>query len=67
MIVGCGCKWIVVDHLHMLVSAMYEGDERRAIDAIMTKLRSICEETGAGMCNCTTAHTKKSHKNGAFS
>ena len=49
MIVGCGCKWIVVDHLHMLVSAMYEGDERRAIDAIMTKLRSICEETGAGM------------------
>ena len=49
MIVGCGCKWVVVDHLHMLVSAVHEGDERRAIDAIMTRLRSIVEETGAGL------------------
>ena len=49
MVVGCGCKWIVVDHLHMLVSSVAEGDERRNIDNIMTKLRSIVEETGAGM------------------
>jgi twinkle protein len=49
MIVGCDCKWVVVDHLHMLVSAVTEGDERRAIDRIMTKLRSIVEETGAGI------------------
>ena len=49
MIVGCGCKWIVVDHLHMLVSANTEGDERRNIDSIMTRLRSLVEETGAGM------------------
>ena len=49
MIVGCDCKWIVIDHLHMLVSAVTEGDERRAIDRIMTKLRSIVEETGAGI------------------
>ena len=49
MIVGCDCKWIIVDHLHMLVSASTEGDERRTIDSIMTKLRSIVEETGAGM------------------
>jgi len=49
MIVGCDCKWIVIDHLHMLVSAVTEGDERRAIDRIMTKLRSIVEETGAGL------------------
>jgi twinkle protein len=33
----------------MLVSAITEGDERRAIDRIMTKLRSIVEETGAGL------------------
>jgi twinkle protein len=33
----------------MLVSAVTEGDERRAIDRIMTKLRSIVEETGAGI------------------
>ena len=33
----------------MLVSSVAEGDERRNIDNIMTKLRSIVEETGAGM------------------
>ena len=49
MIIGCGCKWVVIDHLHMLVSAVHEGDERRAIDDIMTRLRSIVEETGAGL------------------
>lgn len=49
LIVGCDCKWVVVDHLHMLVSAMSEGDERRAIDNIMTRLRSMVEETGAGI------------------
>ena len=49
MIIGCECKWVVVDHLHMLVSAVHEGDERRAIDSIMTKLRSLVEETGAGI------------------
>jgi twinkle protein len=49
LIVGCSCKWIVVDHLHMLVSSMVDGDERRAIDNIMTRLRSIVEETGAGL------------------
>jgi twinkle protein len=49
LIIGCSCKWVVVDHLHMLVSAMSDGDERRAIDNIMTRLRSIVEETGAGL------------------
>ena len=49
LIVGCDCKWVVVDHLHMLVSALEEGDERRAIDNIMTRLRSLVEETGAGL------------------
>ena len=49
MIIACDCKWVVVDHLHMLVSAIAEGDERRTIDNIMTRLRSIVEETGAGL------------------
>ena len=67
MIVGCGCKWIVVDHLHMLVSATIEGDERRAIDSIMTRLRSICEETGAGMIlvsHLRRVDGNKGHENG---
>lgn len=50
MIKGLECKWIVLDHLSIVVSAMDEmGDERKAIDSIMTRLRSLCEETGAGM------------------
>ena len=44
------CKWIVLDHISIVVSEQ-EGilDERRAIDAIMTKLRKIVQETGVGM------------------
>ena len=49
MILGCDCKWVIVDHLGMMTSAVAEGDERRAIDSIMTRLRSLVEETGAGM------------------
>tara|TARA_R110001592_G_scaffold132485_2_gene347102 strand:+ start:6041 stop:7762 length:1722 start_codon:yes stop_codon:yes gene_type:complete len=67
MIVGCGCKWVVIDHLHMLVSSTTEGDERRAIDSIMTKLRSICEETGAGMIlvsHLRRVDGNKGHENG---
>lgn len=49
MIIGCECKWVVVDHLHMLVLASNDTDERKGIDNIMGRLRSLCEETGAGM------------------
>jgi twinkle protein len=67
MIIGCECKWVVVDHLHMLVSAVSEGDERRAIDTIMTKLRSLVEETGAGIVlvsHLRRVDGNKGHENG---
>ena len=67
MIIGCECKWVVVDHLHMLVSAVHEGDERRAIDSIMTKLRSLVEETGAGIVlvsHLRRVDGNKGHENG---
>ena len=67
LIVGCDCKWIVVDHLHMLVSSMTEGDERRAIDNIMTRLRSLVEETGAGVIlvsHLRRVQGDKGHENG---
>ena len=67
MIIGCDCKWVVVDHLHMLVSATTEGDERRTIDSIMTKLRSIVEETGAGMIlvsHLRRVEGNRGHENG---
>ncbi len=67
LIVGCDCKWVVVDHLHMLVSALAEGDERRAIDNIMTRLRSLVEETGAGLIlvsHLRRVDGNKGHENG---
>ena len=67
MIIACECKWVVVDHLHMLVAAVSEGDERRAIDNIMTRLRSIVEETGAGLVlvsHLRRASGDKGHENG---
>ncbi len=43
------CKWIFVDHLSILVSGQEEGDERKSIDILMTKLRSLVEQTGIGI------------------
>jgi twinkle protein len=46
---GCGCGWIILDHLSIVVSGMGDGDERRLIDNTMTKLRSLVEELKVGM------------------
>ena len=44
------CKWIMLDHLSILVSGQEDmGDERKSIDILMTKLRSRVEETGIGL------------------
>ena len=67
LIVGCDCKWVVVDHLHMLVSSMMDGDERKAIDNIMHRLRSMVEETGAGIIlvsHLRRIEGNKGHENG---
>lgn len=61
------CKWIVLDHLSIVVSSQ-EGfdDERKQIDMIMTKLRKIVQETGIGLF--LISHLKrpqgKSHEEG---
>ncbi len=68
MIVGCECKWVVVDHLHMLVSQTVEGDERRSIDSIMHRLRTLVEQTGVGLilvCHLRRIDGNKGHENGA--
>ena len=47
---GLGCKWVFLDHLSILVSGQEDnGDERKSIDILMTKLRSLVEETGVGL------------------
>tara|TARA_R110001583_G_scaffold27717_9_gene98773 strand:+ start:129 stop:1772 length:1644 start_codon:yes stop_codon:yes gene_type:complete len=44
------CKWIFLDHLSILVSGQEDnGDERKSIDILMTKLRSLVEETNIAL------------------
>jgi twinkle protein len=70
MVRGLGCRWIVLDHLSIVVSGISSsdgGDERRLIDNTMTALRSLVEELGCGMI--LVSHLKRpegrGHEEGA--
>ena len=41
--VALGCKYIIIDHLTILVSDQ-SGDERKQLDEISTKLKTLCME-----------------------
>ena len=64
---GCGCGWVVLDHISIVVSGMDGGDERRMIDNTMTKLRTLVEEVKVGLI--LVSHLKrpegKGHEEGA--
>tara|TARA_R110002020_G_scaffold198231_2_gene399474 strand:- start:9091 stop:10731 length:1641 start_codon:yes stop_codon:yes gene_type:complete len=67
LIIGMECKWVVFDHVSMLVSAIAGGDERRTIDNVMTRLRSLIEETGVGMIlvsHLRRVEGNRGHENG---
>lgn len=49
MAVGLQCDALVLDHVSIAISGLEEIDERRALDVMMTKLRSLVEETGVAM------------------
>ena len=52
-------KFVILDHLSILLSGNDSGDERKMIDVTMTKLRSFVEETGIGMV--LISHLRRSH------
>jgi twinkle protein len=62
-----GCKYVFVDHISIIVSAQESGDERKAIDEIMTKLRMMVQETNIALF--AVSHLKrpdgKGHEEGA--
>ena len=61
-------KWIILDHLSILLSGNESSDERKLIDVVMTKLRSFVEETGIGMIlisHLRRAQGDKGHEDGA--
>lgn len=47
--VGMQCDALFLDHISIAISGLEEIDERRALDVMMTKLRSLVEETGVAM------------------
>lgn len=61
------CKFVILDHLSIVVSSQESGDERKAIDEIMTKLRTLVAETG--ICLFLVSHLRRSqgkaHEDGA--
>jgi DnaB-like helicase C terminal domain/Bacteriophage T7 DNA helicase/primase, N-terminal a+b fold/Toprim-like len=67
LVKACGCRWIFLDHISILVSGL-DGDERRTIDMAMTKLRTLVSELKCGMF--CVVHLKrpqgdKGHEDGA--
>ena len=44
LVKGVGCTHIILDHITIILSGMEGGDERRMLDFVMTKLRSLVEE-----------------------
>lgn len=62
------CKWIILDHLSIVVSGLDDGgDERKLIDRAMTLLRTLVQETGIGLI--LVSHLKRpagqGHEDGA--
>lgn len=61
------CKVVVLDHISILVSGGQYGDERKALDSIMTQLRTLTQDTGIVLL--AVSHLKrpegKGHEEGA--
>ena len=67
MAAGSECKWIFIDHIHM-ISAAGGDNETAEINKIMHKFRDLCEELN--ICIVTVSHLRrldgnKGHENGA--
>lgn len=62
------CRWIILDHLSIVVSGIEGDDERKLIDLIMTRLRTLVQECDIGMF--VVSHLRrpegKGHEEGAL-
>lgn len=64
MVVGLGVRWIILDHISIVVSGLDEigESERKTIDKLMTRLRTLVNETGVGIL--AIVHLKRKEGNG---
>lgn len=54
---GLGCRLIVLDHISIVVSDQRNADERRSLDEIATKLKTVCMELDMQLL--LVSHTKR--------
>lgn len=54
-----GCKYIFLDHISIIVSDQQSGDERKALDEIATKLRTMVQERD--LCLFMVSHLRRSN------
>lgn len=63
---GLDCKFILFDHISLVVSDQSQGDERKALDEIATKLSNLSK--ALGVCIMMVSHAKrqttKAHEEG---
>lgn len=66
--VALGCHFVVLDHISIVISGQESSTEgeRKDIDRLMTKLRSLVEETGVGIIAIVHLNTPegKPHEEG---
>lgn len=58
MVKSLDCSRIILDHLSIVVSSQENGDERKAIDEVMTKIRTLVQELGITLF--LVSHLKRS-------
>jgi twinkle protein len=66
--VSCGCGMVVLDHISIVISGEEDGDERRLLDNLMTKLKTVAMETGIciqAVCHLKRPSGDKGHEEGA--
>lgn len=51
------CDFVILDHISIAISGLEGNNERKMIDVLMTKLRSLAEELGIGIV--TVCHLKR--------
>lgn len=53
-----GCKYILLDHLSMVISGSNVGDERKELDIVMTELAAFCAAND--VCVIAVSHINRS-------
>lgn len=53
-----GCKYILLDHLSMVISGANVGDERKELDIVMTELAAFCAAND--VCVIAVSHINRS-------